>query len=50
MISETKIHESYPQGEFNITVFSKTFTLGRNNSGDGILFVREGIQVKLIFF
>ena len=50
MISEIKIHESFSQGQFNISGFSKTFTPDRNNNGGGIiLFVREGIQTKLTF-
>lgn len=49
MISE-KLHESLPQGQFNISGFSTTFKLDRNSSEGGItLFVREGIQAILIF-
>ena len=50
MISETKLNESFPQGQFKISGFSRPFRLDRNSNRDGImLFVREDIPAKLIF-
>ena len=50
MVSETKLDESFPQGQFKISGFSRPFRLDRNSNGGGImLFVREDIPAKLIF-
>ena len=50
MVSETKLDESFPQGQFKISGFSKLFRHDRNSKGGGImLFVREDIPAKLIF-
>ena len=49
MVSECKIDESFPQGQFKITGFSRQFRLDRNSNGGGImLFVCEEVQAKLI--
>ena len=49
MVSETKLDESFPQGQFKITGFSRPFRLNRNSTGGGImLFVGEDIPAKLI--
>ena len=50
MVSETKLDESFPQGQFKISGFSRPFRLDRNSNGGGImLFVREDIPAKSIF-
>ena len=49
MISETKIDESFPLGQFKINSFNALFRLYRNSNGGGImLFVLEDIPAKLI--
>ena len=49
MISETKIDESFPVGQFKINGFSAPFRLDCNSNGGGImLFVRKDIPAKLI--
>ena len=50
MISETKLGESFPQGQFKISGFNRPFRHDRNGKGGDItLFVREDIPAKLIF-
>ena len=50
MVSETKLDESFPQGQFKISGFSRPFRLARNSIGGGImLFVRGNIPARLIF-
>ena len=50
MVSETKLDESLPQGQFKISGFCRPFRLDLNSNRGGImLFVREGIPAKLIF-
>ena len=50
MVSETRLDESFAQGQFKISGFSRPFRLDRNSNGGGImLFVREDIPAKLIF-
>ena len=50
MISETKIDNSFPKGQFLIKGFREPFRIDRNIHGGGILFyVREDIPVKLLF-
>ena len=50
MVSENKLDESFPQGQFKISGFGRPFRLDRNSNGVGImLFVREEIPAKLIF-
>ena len=49
MVSETKIDESFPKGQFLIKGFSDPFRINRNVNGGGILFyVREDIPAKLL--
>ena len=51
MVSETKLDENFPQGQFKISGFSRSFRLDRNsNGGRFMLFDREDIPVKLTFF
>ena len=51
MISETKIDESFPLGQFKINGSNALFRLYHNSNGGGImLFVREDIPMKLIVF
>ena len=45
LVSETKIDNSFPQGQFAIDGFSAPYTLHLN--GDLILFVREDIPSSL---
>ena len=49
MISETKIDDSFPIGQFQIKGFSDPFRVDRNCHGGGILlYAREDIPVKLL--
>ena len=49
MISETKIDESFPLGQFKINGFHAPPRFDRNSNRGGImLFVREDIPAKLI--
>ena len=49
MISETKLDESFPDGQFTVKGYSKPFRLDRNKNGGGImLYVREDIPAMLI--
>ena len=49
MISDIKIDESFPLGQFKINGFNAPLRLDRNYNGGGImLFVREDIPAKLI--
>ena len=51
MISETKIDESLPNGNFIIEGFSTPYRLDRDSKGGGIiLYVREDIPSNLIAF
>ena len=52
MISETKIDESFPNGNFIIEGFSTPYRLDRDSKGGGgvILYVREDIPSNLIAF
>ena len=51
MISETKIDESFPKGNFLIEGFSTPYRLDRDSKGGGILlYVREDIPSNLIAF
>ena len=48
MLSETKIDESFPNQQFNISNY-KTFRRDRNKHGGGLLFyINENIPCKLI--
>ena len=47
MISETKLDDSFPQGQFLIDGFHSPLRFDRNKSGGGILlYVREDIPTK----
>ena len=49
MISETKIDESFPLGQFKVNGFNAPFRLNHNsNSGGIMLFVREDLPAKFI--
>ena len=49
MISETKIDESFPLGQFKVNDFDAPFRLDRIINGGGVmLFVREDIPAKVI--
>ena len=49
MLSETKIDDSFPKGEFLIKGFGDPFRIDKNVNGGGILFyVREDIPAKLL--
>ena len=49
MISETKIDDIFPLGNFLIDGFSKPFMLDRDSLGGGILsYVREDIPTNLL--
>ena len=51
MISETKIDESFPNGNFIIEDFSTPYRLDRDSKGGGvILYVRQDIPCNLIAF
>ena len=48
MVSETKLDESFPIGQFIIEVFGVPYRIDRNGIGGGLmLFVREDIPSKL---
>ena len=49
MISETKLHESFPVSQFLIVGFENPIRLHRSSSGVGIiLYIREKISFKLL--
>ena len=49
MISETKINDSFPVGQFLIERFCTPYRVDRNSEGGGmLLFVREDIPSNLI--
>ena len=49
MISETKLHDSFPQGQFLIECFHSPFRSDRNKTEDGILsYVRRDIPAKVL--
>ena len=49
MISETKLDDSFPKGQFIIKGFSEPYRLDRNSKGGGImLLIREDIPSKLL--
>ena len=48
-ISETKLDDSFPAGQFRIPGYASPFRLDLNQNGGGILvFVREDIPVKFL--
>ena len=49
MISETKLDESFPLGQFLLDSYSVPFRSDRDGNGGGILlFIREDIPSKLL--
>ena len=49
MISETKVGDSFPDGQFFLDGFGTTFRLDRNRNGGGILlFVRNDTPAKVV--
>ena len=49
LVSETKIGDSFPQGQFVTDGFSAPYRLDRNCLGGGlILFVREDVRSNLL--
>ena len=49
MVSETKLDDSFPEGQFLIEGFHSPFRFDRNRNGGGILlYVREDIPAKLL--
>ena len=49
LVSETKIDDSFPNGDFLIDGFSTAYRLDRNSNGGGLmLFVREDIPSNLV--
>ena len=49
MISETKVDDSFPDGQFFLDGFGTPFRLDRNGNGGGImLFTRNYILAKVV--
>ena len=49
MISESKLDDSFPHGQFLIDGFNTLFTFDRNKNGGGILlYVRNDIPTKIV--
>ena len=49
MVSETKLDDSFPEGQFLIKGFDLLFTFDRNRNGGGIvLYVREDTLAKFL--
>ena len=49
MISEEKLDQSFPTGQFHIHGFSEPYSFDRNGNGDVVLlYIREDIPSKLI--
>ena len=48
MISETKLDNSFPDGQFLIEGYSKPYRIDRNCHGGGMLYVRADIPSKLL--
>ena len=50
MICETKIDNSFPNGQFQIKIFNTPFRLDSDKNGVGlIIFSREDISAKLLY-
>ena len=51
MISETKLDETFPKGQFLMDGFTLPYRMDRNTNGGGITFyVREDIRSRKILF
>ena len=49
LISETKLDDSFPSGQFKICGFSMSYRYDRNSMGGGILlYIRDDIPTKLL--
>ena len=49
LVSETKLNDTFPEGQFHINGFSRPYRLHRTDKGGGIiLFLREHIPSKWI--
>ena len=49
MVSETKLDDSFPVGQFLIDGFQQPFRFDRNKNGGGILlYIHDNIQAKLV--
>ena len=50
MVSETKLDDSFPVGQFLIAGFQQPFRFDRNKNGGGILlYIHDNIPAKLVF-
>ena len=51
MISETKLDETFPEGQFLMDGFTPPYRMDRNTNGGGIaLYIREDIPSRQILF
>ena len=51
MISETKLDETFPEGQFLMDGFTPLYRIDKNTNGGGImLYIREDIQSRQILF
>ena len=49
MISETKVENSFPDGQFFLNSFGTSFRLDRNRNGGGIIFfIKNDIPAKVV--
>ena len=49
MITETKLDDTFPLGQFNVEGFTMPYRLDRNRNGGGvIIYVREDIPSKIL--
>ena len=49
VITETKLHKSFPRGQFLLHGYSEQFRLDRNQFGGGLLvFIREDIPCSIL--
>ena len=49
LLSETKLDDSFPTGQFSLNGYSKTYRLARSSNGGGILlYVRDDIPSRLL--
>ena len=49
LISETKLDDTFPLGQFLINGYSAPYRLDRNSFGGGLmLYIREGIPYKTL--
>ena len=49
LLSETKLHDSFPTAQFSLNAFCKPYRLDRSSNGGGILlYVRDDIPSRLL--